>query len=70
MSDDVEAIARSLTKAQRNALTGKRPLQYGSGMWSLRNALRRKGILEGFGAQYSPLGLRIRQSLLSSPVKE
>ena len=81
MSDDVEAIVRGLTKAQRDGLARidlgpTRVLPIAALHRATWKALERRGLAAHYifamisCAVITPLGLRVRQSLLSSPVKE
>ena len=57
-------IVAGLTKAQRNALVGKRSLA-GAGCWPLRHALAGKGLTAGWhSATVTPLGLAVRTAIL------
>lgn len=64
MMMDAEAIAKGLTKAQRDAVLGRRSLSWGGGMWPLRNSLASKGLVEGFAAEWTPLAKAVREILL------
>lgn len=63
---NVEEIALGLTRAQRNAVLGRRRLDSGGGMWPLRNSLHRLGLTEGLADTPTPLWHAVRQHLLSS----
>jgi len=60
---DIAAIAAGLTKAQREAVLGRRDLSSGAGMWPLRNSLAEKGLVEGLASHWTPLGLAVRTHL-------
>lgn len=60
-----EQIARRLTKAQMNWALGRRRLDSGPGMWPLRHALYKLGLVEGLNASLTPLGLEVRKILES-----
>ena len=59
----VEEIVAKLTEAQRRAVLGKRRLDSGPGMWPLRSSLRELGLIEGFGANPTPLWHAVRAYL-------
>lgn len=67
--EEVEAIARKLTKAQREALLGRRSWEFELGMWPLRNSLRKKRLIASNGHALLPLGLAVRQLILEQDTK-
>ncbi len=64
---NVAEIAAGLTKAQRDAISGRRSPLAGSGMWTIRKVLYRKGLTTGWDAELTPLGLAVRNHLISTP---
>lgn len=60
---DPEQVAKGLTKAQRDAVLGRRRLDRGPGMWPLRRSLHRLGLVEGLGANPTPLFYAVRYYL-------
>lgn len=72
MSDDVEAIRKRLTFVEQCFLTEGRIRAAWPFEAKARDRLVSKGLIRKrwFSYRFTPLGERVRQSLLSSPVKE
>lgn len=60
--DQITAIAAGLTKAQREALLSG--VAVGGGMWSLRNAMARKGLFTNMPFRRTAVGEAVRQHII------